>query len=500
VEVLQWIKLSVARQAGVIVAGSLATVALVLWLTGRSGMLPSVSTHDFLIGLALVVPAAGAFAGWITQRLVGTRLAHLVDVIDGTKPHDDLARIRDLGNDEVGDIGHAVNRLLARITSIHASMIDQSRQLGEAQRELVLKEQLAAKTQELSQRLEERAMLFEVMRITSTSPVLDDVLGTLVERVGQMLRMREVVLFLYDEQLEGFTVHATHGFVRKGALHGRTLKIGEGISGDVGKTRAPHVIDDVSKHESYLGFWGEAERTGSLAAVPIVYQDKLLGVMAVTRPEQDPITETHLKLLCAISDNAALAIRNAQLFERMRQLSTHDELTGLPNQRHLRSHMEREIDRSRRFDKPLVLLSLEIEQLKPTLEQLEHKRGEMLLRDLTALLIGQVRKVDTVSRVDETRFVLLLPRSDAREGVAVAEKLRKAVQAHPFFDSSEQASARLTLSAGVSQLGTADDEHGDSLLARAEQALAGARQAGRNRVASAESFPPSEPQPLNRPS
>jgi diguanylate cyclase (GGDEF)-like protein len=496
--VLQWIKLSVARQAGVIVAGSLSTMALAFWVSGRAGVLPGFSVQSFLLGLLCFVPAAGFFAGWVTQRLVGSRLAHLVDVIDGTGPHDDLARIRDLGADEVGDIGNAVNRLLARITSIRASMIDQARQLGEAQHELVLKARLEAKTQELAQRLEERAMLFDILRLTSTSPALEDVLGSLVERVGQMMRMREVVLFLYDESLQSFAVQATHGFARKDALHGRTLPLGEGISGAVGRERKPLVIEDVSKREDYLGFWGEAERSGSLAAVPIIYQNNLLGVMTVTRPEQEPITDVSLTLLCAIADNAALAIRTAQLFERMRQLSTHDELTGLPNQRHLQSHLEREIDRARRFDKPFTLLSLEIDHLPVALGGLAPTRADAVLRDLSLLLLDLVRKVDTVSRVGEAQFVLLLPRSDAREGCAVAEKLRKALSSHVFFDASEGAT-KLTASVGVAQLTSTDDAHGQSLLVRAEQALNGARLAGRNRVQPAEPLP-NEPALVERPS
>ncbi|MET0283877.1 MAG: diguanylate cyclase [Polyangiales bacterium] len=489
---LQWIKLTVARQAGVIVAGSLSTMALAFWLTGRAGMLPGFSVQSFLLGLLCFVPAAGLLAGWVTHRLVGSRLEHLVEVIDGTGPHDDLARIRDLGADEVGAIANAVNRLLARITSIRASMIDQSRQLGEAQRELVLKARLEEKSQELAQRLDERAMLFEIMRITTTSPALDDVLRTLVERVGQMLRMREVVLFLYDESVESFAVQATHGFARSDALKERTLRLGEGISGAAGRDRTPVIIADVSKREDYLGFWGETERVGSLAAVPIMYQDKLLGVMTVTRPELEPINEVALNLLCAIADNAALAIRNAQLYERMRQLSTHDELTGLPNQRNLDSHLGREIDRARRFDKPFSLLSLEVDQLEGALGAVDSARGDAVLRDLSLLLLDHVRKVDTVARVGDARFVVLLPRCDARDACGVAEKLRKNISTHPFFEPSENAATRLTASVGVAQLTSADDIHGTSLLARGEQALSVARTAGRNRVQSAEPIPTAE--------
>ncbi|MDB4990794.1 MAG: hypothetical protein JWN04_5972 [Myxococcaceae bacterium] len=494
---LQWIKLSVARQAGVIVAGSLSTAALVIWFFGRLGVLPDLPVRVFMLGLVSIVPGAALVAGWITQRLVGARLSHLVDVIDGAGPHDDLARIKDLGADEVGAIGQAINRLLARITSIRASMIDQERQLGEAQRELELKARLAEKTQELSQRLEERAMLFDIMRITSSSPVLSALLSTLVERVGQMLRMREVVIFLHDEAQEAFSVQATYGFARKDALQGRALKLGEGISGKVGQTRQPFVIADLSKQDGYLGFWGEAERSGSLAALPILYQDTLLGVLTVTRPEAEPLTDVHLRLLLAITDHAALAITNARLFERMRELSAHDELTGLPNQRHLRSHLEREIDRSRRFEKPLSLLSLEIDNLKQLADSSDAKRVEMALRDLASLLIDTVRKVDTVARVGDEQFVMLLPRSDVREAMQVAEKLRKAVAAHPLVDPSEH-QARLSASIGVAQLNGSDDEHGATLVARAEQALEVARQSGRNRVCSSEPAALIEPPRLER--
>ncbi len=484
--VLQWIKRSVARQAGAIVAGSLSVAALFLWLFGRSAIAAALPVRVFMIGLACLIPAAAVLAAWITERLVGSRLAYLAEVIDGAGPHDDLARIKNLGGDEVGAIGHSVNGLLARITSIRASMIDQKRALGEARRELELTARLAAKTEELSQRLEERAMLFELMRMTSSSPELNEVLRMLVERVGQMLRLREVVIFLYDEALEGFAVQATYGFVRKDALNGRTLKLGEGISGKVGKTREPLIIEDLSTHDGYLGFWGESERSGSLAAVPILYRDKLLGVLTVTRGEHDPITDMHLKLLCAIADNAALALRNAQLFERMRELSMHDELTGLANRRMLRNHLEREIDRSRRFDKPFAVLAVEVDQLRQLAERSGLSRAEMALRDMASLLCDNLRKVDTGARVGDEQFMVLLPRSDLREGAYVGEKLRKAVLGHPFLDASEQTSAKLTVSIGVAQLIVGDDEHGESLLARAEQALATARQSGRNRVCNGE--------------
>lgn len=476
---LPWIKRSVARQAGAIVAGSLSTAALAVWLLSRVALVPALPLRMFVITVACLVPATGLFAAWITQRLVGVRLAHLVEVIDGAGPHDDLARVRDLGEDEVGAIADAMNDMLARITSIRASMIDQKRELGEVQRELELSASLADKTAELGQRLEERAMLFDILRMTTSSLALDDVLHTLVERVGQLLRFRETVLFLYDEGHEAFTVQATHGFRREDALRGRTLKLGEGIAGKAGATRAQLVIDDLSVAPDFTGFWGETERSGSLASMPILYRERLLGVLTVTRPAHEPITELHLKLLEAIADNAALAIRNGQLFERMRELSAHDELTGLANRRLLQSHLVREIDRARRFDKPFGVLAIELDQLAQVEERLGHARAEAALRDVADLIGASVRKFDTLARVEHDRFAVLLPRSDARDTALFAEKLRKTVQSHPLFDESEP--CKLTVSVGVAQLASGDDELGAALLERAEQQLTVARQLG-NRV------------------
>lgn len=482
-------KRSVARQAGIIVAGSVGLSAVLVFVLGFTGLIPAVPAYAFARGALLVVPAAGLLAGLISQRLLGVRLTHLAEVIERTGPNDDLARIRNLGADEVGDVGNAVNRLLARVTSIRASMIDQERELARAQRELELKENLAAKTDELGARLEERAMLFDILRITTSSPELDQVLHTLVERVGQLLRLREVVLFIHDEASQNFVVRAAYGFPREEAVVGRSVLLGEGISGRVGKTREPLVIHDVSLEETYLGFWGHAEREGSLAAVPVLHQQRLLGVLTVTRSEHDPITDIHLKLLCAIADNAALAIRNAQLFERMRELSTHDELTGLANRRLFRQQLGMEIDRSRRYGKPLALVAIDIDHFKLLNDRHGHPTGDAALRAVSELLAASVRKVDTVARVGGEEFMILLPRADLGEASLVADKLRLAIAAAELPGGREQPAGRLTVSLGVSQLEVGDGEDGDSLIERTDQALYAAKHAGRNQVSRSDAPP-----------
>lgn len=470
-----------ARQAGASVFVTLCSGTLLLWYLLHSGLL-DVSARAFLLGALVGVLTVTASAAWVTTRFLGARLEHLISVIDSTGPDAELNRIRDLGSDEVGAVALAVNRLLARMTSIRASMIDQQRELVNAQRELKLKADLAEKTSELAQRLEERALLFDILRMTSTSPELQMVLSTLVERVGQLLKVREVVLFLYDEEQQQFSVEAAYGFSDPLGVKGRCLSLGEGLSGKVGHTRAPLLIGDLRDVPEFQGFWGHAERTGSLAAVPILAQDKLLGVLSVTRSERDPLGDTQLRLLGAIADNAALAIRNAQLFERMRQLSTHDELTNLANRRLLRSDLDREIDRARRFIKPISVLAIDIDHFKYLNDRHGHPAGDAALREVAKVLVANVRKVDTVARVGGEEFMVLLPRTSAANARAVAEKLRAAILQHPFAGGADQPGGALTVSIGVAELRGDDDEHGENLIARADQAMYLAKHAGRNCV------------------
>ena len=78
--------------------------------------------------------------------------------------------------------------------------------------------------------------------------------------------------------------------------------------------------------------------------------------------------------------------------------------------------------------------------------------------------------------------MLLLPRGELRDAANVGAKLRKAIAVHPFFDPSEPPPNKVTVSIGAATVIASDDGQGESLLARATQALLAAQQAGKNRV------------------
>ena len=394
---LAWIRRSVWRRSAAIAflsaLGGGLMVQLALMLAGRPW--PWASFGAIAVSCA---SASAVITGLVARRGIVRRMERLRAFLEEQVGQGHfLQRLPDLGPDELGRAADALNRLLASITTLRVSLIDQGRELAATQEELALKAALAAKTQELETRLTERRLLFDILRVGAGATELDETIRTLTERLAPTLRLREMAILLRSSDGR-YVMRAAHGFTDPTKVIGRSLALGEGIAGEGARARRTLVIADVAHEPEYLAFWGEVVREGAFAAVPIHGPKDLLGLMALTRPLGDPFTEAEIRLLDAISDQCALAIRHAQLFEDLRDLSTHDELTGLANRRLLGTQLDREIERARRFAQPLAVLAIDIDHFKPLNDRLGHPPGDQALRGVADVLRTHVRKVDTVAR------------------------------------------------------------------------------------------------------
>ncbi|MFW5920549.1 MAG: diguanylate cyclase [Polyangiales bacterium] len=465
-------------------------IASALWQGGAALGGEAWAWQEWLVATAVTAGLAGLITGAITHRTLGRRVARLATFLEEQASGGDaLQRLAPLGDDEVGRAARAVNALLSSMTSLRVSVIDQGRELAETQEELRLKEELASKTGELEQRLRERALLFDVLRISASETQLDTVVAELARRLGDAMRLRELAILLREgegdaDDAEGdrFVIRAAHGFDDPEDVLGRYIERGEGIAGEVAEGLQPLVVPDVSIDPEYLAFWGKVRREGSFAAFPILHREELIGLVALTRPPEDPLAPEEVKLLSAITDPMALAIQRGRLFEELRDMSTHDELTGLANRRLLRGRLEMELDRARRFGHSLSVLAADIVHFKLLNDRCGHLTGDAALREVASSMRGSVRRVDTVARTGGEEYEVLLPQTSLAEAEGVADKLRRHVEARSMPGGEGQPDGRLTISVGVAALGERDDM--DSLLERADRALYRAKQAGRNCVVS----------------
>ena len=170
----------------------------------------------------------------------------------------------------------------------------------------------------------------------------------------------------------------------------------------------------------------------------------------------------------------------ARALEQIRQLATHDDLTGLLNRRAMLDRMQLEQHRSLRSGSPLLIAQLDIDHFKAVNDTHGHAAGDLVLQSFADTVRRNVRDTDVLARWGGEEFVLLLCDTPAADAVALMERLRQAVQAMQVPVPQGGGPITVTVSIGLARHTPADPLAGT--LERADQALYAAKAGGRNRV------------------
>lgn len=169
---------------------------------------------------------------------------------------------------------------------------------------------------------------------------------------------------------------------------------------------------------------------------------------------------------------------------RLEALATTDELTQINNRRHFIELASRELAMAQRTGQDLALLMMDADHFKAINDQHGHVAGDQVLHDLAQTVSGELREYDVLGRWGGEEFAALLPSTSLEKAMAVAERIRKAVEHMELPESAP--GSRLSLSVGVA-VGGKDNLDLESLIAEADTALYQAKADGRNKVRQADS-------------
>lgn len=171
-----------------------------------------------------------------------------------------------------------------------------------------------------------------------------------------------------------------------------------------------------------------------------------------------------------------------QLESELRLMATTDAMTGAVNRRRFHELGDYEQRRMERRQNPLSVIMLDLDRFKEVNDRLGHAAGDEALRSFSRICRENLRAVDTLGRLGGDEFGVLLPETDLRAAVEVAERIRAAVAACKIKGTKDFFS--VTSSIGVAEM--CDNELFEKLLARADAAMYASKQGGRNRVESSE--------------
>ena len=217
----------------------------------------------------------------------------------------------------------------------------------------------------------------------------------------------------------------------------------------------------------------------SYMGAPIVNQGVLLGFINLDAATPHFFEEKHMHRLQAFADQAAIAIRNAQLFEEKENLSIKDDLTGLYNHRYFYECAEREMQRSLRYHKDFSLIMMDIDHFKKVNDRYGHQAGDELLQNVANNCLSSLRKSDILCRFGGDEFITLLPETNKNDALKIARRIREVAASSIFHVKQDK--FNITLSLGVAAKDDACSSV-DALVSAADEALYKAKKAGRNCV------------------
>ena len=202
-------------------------------------------------------------------------------------------------------------------------------------------------------------------------------------------------------------------------------------------------------------------------------------------------------LIRPIDQNELLArtrtqIRRRRYHDKLREmldksvsLAYTDALTGIYNRRYMNAHLDRKIMEISDTQKPVSVLIFDIDHFKRVNDTYGHAAGDDVLKMVAERVGDGIRDFDLLARYGGEEFVVIMPNTPAGLAAMVAERLRQGLAAQPFEIAGSDRALPITASLGVATT-TDPMETAQNLLGRADVALYAAKNAGRNRVRSAD--------------
>jgi diguanylate cyclase (GGDEF)-like protein len=252
--------------------------------------------------------------------------------------------------------------------------------------------------------------------------------------------------------------------------------------------REPALIDDVAKDPRPTMVAGVSLESKAAIVIPLVADDRLLGVIRAVKMGAGTYTPDHFRLAKTLADQTVLTIAATRAFERAEKLALTDELTGLYNTRHFYERLGEETSRAVRHGRSLVLLLLDADGLKAVNDHFGHQEGDRLLQHVAALLRREARTSDVIARVGGDEFAVIQPETEVAGGLVAAERIRSTMHRELFATAAGEIPAT-SLSVGVS--GVPDHAKSSADLFRsADSALYESKRAGKDRTTIATAIVP----------
>jgi diguanylate cyclase (GGDEF)-like protein len=340
---------------------------------------------------------------------------------------------------------------------------------------------LNERTSELEKAHAELETVYETARSLGEHQDVDRIVNEVMTIALKILGYEHLSLLKYNSNQSGLLLIARMQHGRVSLMKPPVLYDMAGISGYVARTGRLKKLYDVTTDSRYQpGLQGAK----SELAVPMISRGRTVGVINAESTNLGQFSEKDEKILSILAGSAAMAMENARLNKQLEDLSTTDELTGVHNYRYFIERLKEEQRRARRYDQPLSLIMVDVDNLKISNDTFGHQAGNLILKGVARVLRGIVRDTDVICRYGGDEFIIVLPQTVPEDALDIGQRIRAEVETTDFSQEGLPNSLRIKVSVGVSTYpnngGTAE-----SLVEMVDRALYRAKGSGKNVVCTA---------------
>lgn len=319
-------------------------------------------------------------------------------------------------------------------------------------------------------------VLLRLAMLSGLQMQLQPTLQLLCDFAQEMVCCDQTLAFFYNDEQEQVELYVARGVDR---LTAEARQSGNVLNFWAAKFSKPLLI--ARGRSPQADVFLDSLNAVSALVIPLTVSNRVLGSLQFFSARPDAYHEEDAQLLWIASLVAENLLTREYANEGLIRFAFTDYLTGLKTRGYFEQQLELEIKRAERKKSPLSLLMIDIDFFKSLNDRYGHHVGDQILRDVAAILVKDMREIDTVARYGGEEFVIILPDTNGPGAALVAQRLRKSVEQARFFAGSARVIERLSISIGVAVFDS-DAQFKRDLIEFSDAALYAAKSQGRNRV------------------
>ena len=344
-------------------------------------------------------------------------------------------------------------------------------------------------------RLDDLRVFHNLGRAITSALDRDSILQAIVTQMLVFFPPKTWSLLLTDDARQ-----LLHYAIKEGALSTDStlgpIPVGQGMAGWVADRGEPLIVPDATALAAGAAsvdpavhiFPGELSGLSfpvqSAINMPLRSRNRTLGVLQVFNCPLETLTDYAMTFLNLLSDYAGIAIENAQILERIQELTITDDATHLFNSRYLHTALQTEFERSRRFHSEFSVIFIDLDHFKNINDRYGHLIGTALLVEVAALVQKTTRSIDSVFRYGGDEFVILLPQTSKPAAIEVAQRLLHTLRDTVFL-KTRSLNLKMTASFGISTY-PHDGDNPEAVLHAADTIMYSVKRSHRDDIASSQ--------------